>query len=176
MKRGFSILLLTLFLFNTFGYYIVFSYTRHIVRSEMRSLAKAGYFKESGLTIKITDPLRDPAFKRLNRNEFIYDGALYDIISECVSGNTVTFYCINDKKEEKLIAQFHHCLDLTVCQNNTAKAKHANALLRHLITLALVENPPVQPAQYPVESEFFTFCSPLSSVLQSSMFHPPAIS
>jgi hypothetical protein len=176
MKRGFAFILITLFLFNTFGYYIVFNYTRHIVRSEMRSLAKAGYFKESGITLKIANPLLDPGFRRINRNEFAYHGMLYDIISESVSGNIVTFKCINDRKEEKLIAQFHHYLDLTVCQNDKTKANHTSALLRLLITLALVENPPAQPTQYPVESEFFTFCSPLVSVLQPSLFHPPAIS
>jgi hypothetical protein len=176
MKRGLAILLLALFLFNMFGYYFVFSYNRYLLRNEMRTLARGGYFKSSGITLKIKDAPHDPRFKRIDKHEFVYNGMLYDILSESTTGNTTTFNCINDVREEKLLAEFHNYLDQAVSHNNPFKAKHAQAMIRHLITLALVEKPLIHPAQYPVDSKFFIFCSLLVSVPGTSMFHPPSLS
>jgi hypothetical protein len=176
MKRGLAILLLTLFLFNMFGYYFVFSYNRYLLRNEMRSLARAGYFEGSGILLKIKDVQHEPGFKRLDKNEFVYNGMLYDILAESTSGNTTTFKCINDIKEEKLLAEFHNYLDQTVSHNDPVKAKHAQAMLRHLITLALVEYPLTHPSQVPFESKFFIYSSPLVSVPRISLFHPPSLS
>ena len=142
----------------------------------MTNLIRARYFDNSCITLQITDPLLDPGFKKLNNTEFLYHGALYDIISENTSNNVTNFVCINDKKEARLLAEFHNFIDLTISQSNPAKAKHTQAMLRHLITLALVEKPVTQPTQYPTELKFFSFNDPLSIILQKPLFHPPDIS
>ena len=176
MKRLIAILFIVIILFNAFGHYFVFWYNRYALRSEMRVLTRGGYFDKSGTTLRITDPALDPTFKRIGHDEFVYRGVLYDIISESRSGHTITFKCINDTKEEKLINNFHHYLDQMAAQNNPSKTKHARALLHHVITLALVESPLPEPNTYLSEFRYFSFNSPLSHFLQHSLDHPPKVS
>ena len=164
MKRVFAVLITLLFLFNLMGYYFVFSYNQYLVRSEMKSFIKAGYFEESYIVLKIGNS----DFIRIDKGEFRYKGKLYDIVSETKSGNFTTFRCINDKNEEKLLAGFHHYFELASSQNNPVKARHAQAMLYHVIKLALPENRWNAPSFVPAK---ITFQNPIYFL--SSIFHPP---
>jgi hypothetical protein len=157
-----------LFLFNIMGYYFVFDFNRHVVRDEMKQLIKAGYFEDSFIVLKIENPYFNPDFKKVNNGEFRYKDKLYDIVSETKTGNCIIFKCINDKKEEKLLAGFHRVLELALCQNNPSKAKHATALLYHIIKLALPEGSGCMPLFVPADISFFTPIHPAFSI-----FHPP---
>ena len=169
MKRVFAALITLLFLFNLMGYYFVFNYNQYLVRSEMKSFIKAGYFEDSYIVLKITNPSLNPDFKRVDKGEFRYKDKLYDIISETKTGNFTTFRCINDKNEERLLAGFHHYFELASSQSNPVKAKHAQALLYHVIKLALPETRWNQPL---LVSKKIHFIKPIH--LLSSVFYPPA--
>ena len=168
MKRVFAVLVILLFLFNMMGYYFVFRYNQYVVRYEMKRLIKAGYFEDSYIVLKIVNPSLNPDFKRVNKGEFRYKAKLYDIISENTTGNITIFQCINDKNEEKVLAGFHHYFELTSCQNNPVKARHAQAMLYHVIKLALPENHLNTPPLLPIE---ISFINPIHSL--SSIFFPP---
>jgi hypothetical protein len=129
MKRLFAILLVALFLFNTLGYYFVFSYNRYLVRREMKIQVKAGLFKESTIILKILNPAFNADFRRVDKGEFIYKGKMYDIVTEKTSGNFTTFSCIHDKNEEKLLAGFHGYFEQAIAQKNPEKAKHSQAMV-----------------------------------------------
>ena len=105
MKKIISIVFLGLFLLNSCGYYFIFSYDQGILQDEMKRLIHAGYFKDQNEQVIITDPSSDPDFKWVEKGEFRYKGKLYDLISIEVKGTTFVFNCINDKKEEQLIAR-----------------------------------------------------------------------
>jgi hypothetical protein len=168
MKRVFAVLITLLFLFNTMGYYFIFSYNQYLVRSEMKRFIRSGYFEDSYIVLKIVNPSLNPDFKRVNKGEFRYKDKLYDIVSETKTDNFTTFRCINDKNEEKLLSGFHHYFELASSQNNPVKARHARAMLYHVIKLALPENPlnicPVVPSE-------ISFINPIN--LLSSVFNPP---
>jgi hypothetical protein len=176
MKRFFVLLLVSLFLFNSFGYYFIFTYNRCMIRREMRCLIRANYFEHSCTTLQISDPQTDPDFKKLNKTEFRYKGILYDIISEQVSGNSVIYRCIIDKQEEKLISGFYRSQEFANRQNNPARTRHAAAMLYHVITMALIETPLTPPAQYPKEIRFIKPVYPLSSILHLPSSPPPELS
>jgi hypothetical protein len=169
MKRVFAALITLLFLFNMMGYYIVFSYNQYLVRSEMKRFIKAGYFEDSYVVLKIESPAFNPDFKRVDKGEFRYKDKLYDIISETKTGNFTIFRCINDKNEEKLLAGFHHYFELASCQSNPVKARHAHALLYHVIKFALPETLFAEP---PWKSVQISFNNKIYSL--SSIFHPPS--
>jgi hypothetical protein len=169
MKRVFAALILVLFMFNIMGYYFVFSYNQYLVRGEMKRFIKAGYFKDSYIVLRIADPFSNPDFRRINKGEFRFRNKLYDIVSEKKEGNITIFHCINDKNEEKLLSGFHRYLEIASVQNNPVKARHAEAMLYHLIKLALTENLVVQPPQPSVQISFINPIHPLSSI-----FHPPS--
>ena len=173
MKKLFAIILVVLFLFNTVGYYFVFSYNQFTIRHEIHCLIRSRYFEGSCITLQITTPLSNPDFKWLNQSEFRYKGVLYDVCSQKTVGIVTTFHCINDKQEERLIAVFHHSQEFAFSQNNPSRAKHASAMLYHVIKLALVENYWTQPPQYPTEIAFFNSIHPLSSILHPPVYPPP---
>jgi hypothetical protein len=169
MKRVFAVLITLLFLFNIMGYYFVFSYNQNLVRNEMKRFIKAGYFEDSYIVLKISNPSFNPDFKRVDKGEFRYKDKLYDIVSEIQTGNVTTFRCINDKNEEKLLAGFHHNFELASSQNNPVKARHARAMLYHVVKLALPEKHlnicPVVPTE-------ISFINPIHFL--SFVFYPPA--
>jgi hypothetical protein len=173
MKRVFAVIITMLFLFNMMGYYFVFSYNQYLVRSEMKRYINAGYFEDSYIVLKIVNPLLNPDFKRVDKNEFRYKDKLYDIISENKTGNFTTFLCINDKNEEKLLAGFHQYFELASSQNNPVKARHAQAMLYHVIKLALPENLWNQPPLVPAEISFINPIHSLSSILHPPISPPP---
>jgi len=146
--------LVSLFLFNIFGYYFVFSYNQYIIRGEMRGLIRAGTFEKSCSTLQIYDPRSNPDFEKINKNEFRYKGVLYDVISEQIAGHIVIYKCIIDIQEEKLISGFHRSQEYLGGQNNPARTRHTAAMLFHLITLALIEISAAELPRLPSEIKF----------------------
>jgi hypothetical protein len=138
MKKLFAFILAVLFLFNTWGYYWIFCYNRLVVRSEMHDLLRSGLFRNNYSLLRIVNPSSNPDFRRTDPDEFTYKGSLFDIVSETKEGNVIVFICINDRKEETILAAYSQSFDLSTLQTNPDKAKHARAMLYHIITLALV--------------------------------------
>jgi hypothetical protein len=169
MKRVFAALITLLFLFNIMGYYFVFSYRQDMLRGEMKTLIKAGYFNESLVILRIVNPSINRDFKRVGKGEFRFREKLYDIVSEVRTGNVTTFRCINDNAEEKLLAGFHRFSEFALCQNNPVKAKHAMTLLNQIITIAL---PVHSLSSLPFVPTKISYNNPVHSLF--SIFHPPS--
>lgn len=49
---------------------------------------------------RITTTQSKPSW--LNEHEFNHNGKMYDVVTVKKEGNTLTYYCLNDKNEEKL--------------------------------------------------------------------------
>ncbi len=173
MKRFFAIFLLLLFLFNTLGYYLVFSYNQYVLRSEIRSLVKSHHFDRGCTILRIHDKMPEGDFQRLNADEFRYRGVLYDIVSEDHEPGIIIFRCIADNQEDNLIAGFSRSQEFVNSQGNSATAKHAAAMLFHVITLALVEVSPDQLTPFPSEVKFEIHLFPVFSIPSKPVFPPP---
>lgn len=122
-------LLLMAFLYNTFGYYAVYRINRASVRAEMKKTLACK--EKKLLVLTIFNPARDPGFRRIHEKEFMYHGAMYDVVREETQGLTTVFYCVRDFKEEMLIAGFR----------KAAASRETQHLLNHLVTLALPVDP-----------------------------------
>ncbi|MEI6898500.1 MAG: hypothetical protein WCL00_01380 [Bacteroidota bacterium] len=168
MKKLFAIILVALFLFNTAGYYFVFSFNQYTIRREIHNLIKSGHFEGSCITLRITNPETDPEFKWVDIREFRYKGVLYDLCSEVTDGSVTIFKCFNDKEEDELISCFNHAQEFTFGEKSHSRAKHAAAMLHHVITLALLDSATVQS---PLISTRISFISPFYFLF--SIFHPP---
>jgi len=176
MKKSFSILLLGIFLFNTMGYYFVFKVNQSMIRSEIRGMINSGFHKEMCILIKIDRPDSNPNFKKTDLHEFSYCGRLYDIVSESVKGNMIWYYCINDKQEERLIAGFEKIQNLNLVPGSSGKAKQTQALLYHLIKIALIKEPIIFDYPQPVEVVFgYNQCHPLTPI-HIPLSPPPELS
>ncbi|MEI6898502.1 MAG: hypothetical protein WCL00_01390 [Bacteroidota bacterium] len=141
MKKLFASFLVVIFLFNTVGYFFVFSYNQYVLQQDIRNLIKAHHFDHSCKILKIPVAYSNKDFSRLNKEEFRYKGVLYDLISEEINGNIFTIRCIVDKQENNLISGFSHSQEYANSQNNSGNAKHTAALLHLMVNEALFEKP-----------------------------------
>jgi hypothetical protein len=159
MKKVLAVFILLSVLFNSAGYYIMYELDRYLVRTEVNSLLEHGIFDNALSVFAIYDPPSDPSFRRVDEHEIIYHNNLYDVAREVITGKTVKFYCLHDKKEEKLIAGL----------KNMHHSKKAQNLLQHLVSIALPVTQESSHPQtiknlvHPVFTEHFT-CHSLSPV------------
>jgi hypothetical protein len=176
MKKSLSILVLGIFLFNTMGYYFVFKVNQSIIQAEIRGMIRSGVHHTSYTLVKVDHPEANPKFKMLDHNEFTYCGQLYDIVCQTVKGNTTWFYCLNDRQEEKLISGFERIQKLDPSLGSSGKTKQAQAIIYHMITLALVRGPVVLEYPDPLNVTFgFIKIQPVSP-LQIPFSPPPELS
>lgn len=87
------------------GYYVIFEVNRHLIRREMESASK----ETLAITV-IEVPVQDSSnrIRWINNKEFVFNGNLYDVIYTSSRITTTRYYCVHDKKEEKLIRDFQH--------------------------------------------------------------------
>ena len=143
MKKIFSILLCSIFLFNVLGYFVVFKLMQHNVRKEMKARIKRNLRDEEMEIIVIPNNkigTKESEFKYVKKNEFIYKGNLYDIVRKKDDGKNTIFYCINDKQEEALFAGLNEHIMRNTDQNLPAN-NNSKILSKNIIKEALPEKP-----------------------------------
>ncbi len=107
MRKVVSILVIIAFLFNISGYYIIFSLIQREIKSDFRSYLKYNFNKEDVIILNIPNSEingKNSEFRWTEKDEFLYKGKMYDVVKSEQHNNTSVFYCINDTKEERLLA------------------------------------------------------------------------
>lgn len=138
LKRILILLLIPAMLVNSAGYFLIFQLQQRWIRSTMMNNIRRGRFHEEIIRVKIIQPEKQKDFHRVGKREFILGGRYYDIVVEHKSGDTVTFYCLHDKKEESLV---HHFRDFMARgDGSTAPFQKGplRAMVQNLITEATV--------------------------------------
>jgi hypothetical protein len=100
MRKAFSILLLSFFLFNTIGYYFLFLVLDNSNRKEIQAT-----FTPASVTETLRIPrseLKNLVFKE-NDNEILYKGEVYDIKDRSLDGDYIVFNCFKDNTEKNLL-------------------------------------------------------------------------
>jgi hypothetical protein len=175
LKRIVVIAVLFIFLVNTMGYYFVFQCSQYRVKQEMISQIRMGLFHPNIILLKILSAEKDRQFQRLEKNEFTWYGKRYDIVVERKSGDTTLFYCLHDKKEETLLADFTLFFLRSGRSGSSSKDSPIHALLHNLVTQALIQSPTL-----PAQSQGIKFIFPVfqTSILPVYLVHfapPPEI-
>jgi len=92
--------LLTVFLFNSCGYYLVFEWNRYLCRREIEeSLRHPG---GKMMVLVVPDDILPGEYCRLEQGEIYYKGSLYDVVSEKRTDQSTIFCCYHDKKDSLL--------------------------------------------------------------------------
>ncbi|MCK6649467.1 MAG: hypothetical protein L6Q66_07415 [Bacteroidia bacterium] len=104
MKRTIAILLFFVFTFNIAGVIVVFKLQQFSIRREIKRQIKRGVSDEE-LHVIIVNTENSEELSWQKENEFIYKGAMYDIVKkETLADSSIAYYCINDKQETELFA------------------------------------------------------------------------
>jgi hypothetical protein len=102
VKKAVSILFLGVFLYNIAGYYVAFKILQHENREQMTEECGT----QSGDNLALL-PIADNEKSSIHwrgDDEFEYQGRLYDISHSSHQRDTTYYYCVNDTKEESLVA------------------------------------------------------------------------
>lgn len=175
MKRIILILLLAVFLFNVSGFYIVYSVMQYNNRVSMNALFRA---KSSAVfVLKINGSFvagKGHEIEHVDKNEIRYKGSLYDIVDIKREDGFVYFYCINDKKEEKLNEALGDCVEANVVdtQSGSGNTKDHSKLIKNIVK----DYFPCQPdVVVPDEAIAVLTCGqqPSYREVYGKIFHPP---
>jgi hypothetical protein len=175
MRKLLSLILCMVFLFNISGYYFVFKILQNNIRKEMKTLIKSTISEDETETIIISDSeMLSPSssFKFLKKNEFTYKGKLYDIVHRKKENGINTFYCINDKQEEKLFSGLHEFIKFNMDNNIPVKNK-LNSLIKNIVKEAIPDNLRSSFNDFSISDMFFTYRSNFTEQFISVLSPPP---
>lgn len=122
LSKIFSIVLIISIFMNTSGYVFVFSFSQKIIKKEIKQLLKKSLPDEQVEFLKIK--IGDPNYRKIEKNEFIYNNKLYDIIELRIKNGFMYIRCINDQKEEQLFKN----LDDLISSNFKTEGARGNIL------------------------------------------------
>lgn len=130
-------MLLLLLLYNSGGYTLVYFNLKEIVKEySMYVISKAGDYNSLSLLKIPKNKMRDDnVFRRMDRKEFRYNNKMYDFAKEIDNGDTVYFYCMEDKNEVILDELFAGCF--TKEEDNKNNRTETKIILRFLMTEAV---------------------------------------
>ncbi len=133
LKKIFPLTFLIIFLFNVAGYFIAFKVEQFQIKSEIESEIKSGINTEylTTITINKTD-LATIQWTEFGKEMRYYD-ELYDVVRFSETANTITYYCINDSKEDSLFAILDNHINTHIATNNSQKS--SNKMNNHVIKL-----------------------------------------
>jgi len=109
MRKLISLLLLIAVLFNIAGYYFTFLIIQQGYKRDFITHLKNDASTKDVLLLRISDEeIRSGVsnFKWTEENEFVFQGKMYDVISRQKQGNMNIFRCLNDNREEMLMAKY----------------------------------------------------------------------
>jgi hypothetical protein len=172
IRKILSILFAGLILFNLFGYYFVFKCDQIRVKSEMKEMISNGSFRDQNVEVLIINPATDRDFKMPDKDEIWYHGKMYDVISTKTSGTSLIFRCINDTKEEQLLARYDKYSTWVAGMNLPERSRNSQAMLYHIIKQALVNKYSIQ---LPTNSSVIVFFEPDSNIQSVTILpsYPP---
>jgi hypothetical protein len=135
LKKCISILLAFLIFLNSAGYIILFWQIQQDIKREMIQKISAILPSDNLTCIKFLkkDISRSEWIKK---NEFEYNGSMYDVVKKEETSQYYFFYCINDQNEEILIKNYSRQFD----DNKEQTTQHSLRIFVTLVAPAILKN------------------------------------
>ena len=105
------------------------------------------------------------------KHEFMYNGNMYDVVSEKADGNFVIYKCINDKQESKLFAGLQNQIRNSM-NNDPVKSKTLNILQKFNLIFINIKYNYLYVSQLNVRS-FFIYHKNFFENLPKEVITPP---
>ncbi len=141
MKKTISILLLSLFLFNSVGYYIFFKIAQVEIKKEIKREIKLGLNVEQYQAIRFSTTEINNINWIKKGKEFLYKDQMFDIVSAKVEEGHITYYCINDRQEKELFADLELQVLKQIESNKNSKSNSSKKSIENVIKIYFYEEP-----------------------------------
>jgi len=106
IRKHVSRIILLVILFNIGGYYIWFGVLNYNIHKEIEQTIRNGLKDEELILIEISGNHTSDIIWIEQNKEFRLNGEMYDVVRIIKKYDRISYYCINDSREEKLIANF----------------------------------------------------------------------
>jgi len=122
LKKLVSITVLSIFLFNLGGFFIVFNFQQVAIRKEIKKQIKEGVPEDELTIITQTSENFDEIVWIKPKKEFTYKGTMYDVVRKTVEDNgDITYHCINDTQETTLFVNLDNLVKKNMDARNNGK-------------------------------------------------------
>lgn len=163
-RRFVSIVFSLILLFNYYGYYVWFNVLQHKIRTEIKAMIRNG-IKDAELTvIEVQDGLESNISWIKPGKEFTFKGEMFDVVRSKTEHSRTIYYCINDKKEKQLIADFIH---------KGEWMKKSRRMLTPTFSVYLIPTGSLIDIQIPSDHPFFPPEESLLSKIHEVPYPPP---
>lgn len=135
LKKYFSIFIISLLLFNSSGYVILYISSLHFVKKHIiKAIDRNEYDKEILLLTLSKKDIDDGKidFQWIHSREFRHNGKMYDIKKNISDEDSIRVYCYYDEKENLLEQLFHQ-----FAKSENEKSKQKNNTLNLLSFIGL---------------------------------------
>lgn len=165
MKKAIAFFLLTIFLYNTAGYFIVFKIQESQIKSEIKNEIESGV--DQNEITKLIVPNNNSSMYELadGGNEIRFNNQFFDIIKTNKTSTSTIYYCVNDKKEESLFSKLENQVDSNVISNTHQKNETSKKLIDTVIKLYFSNHFSITSKQTPEKITYYT----------SNLIYTPAI-
>ena len=117
-----------IFIYNLFGYYIVFQLVQFQVRDEVKTRLKYSVPESDLVLISIDDGSDSLLIWVKPEKEFRYQGQMYDIVKLKKTKFKTLYYCLQDFKESKLFEHLDRHINNYIAHNPDQQNKTKNLL------------------------------------------------
>lgn len=163
MKKVLVYTTLVLFLFNSMGYYLLFEINQYLIKKEMSMEIEKK--QKPLIMLCIADADQDDDFRRIHKGEIQYKGCMYDVAREYKSGRTSVFFCLQDTREDNLMAGL----------NKAHLHKLYQAMWEQLTTVTFPEQPVDMASSSSAGFSFPRFNTSLQTTWLQTLSPPPKI-
>ncbi len=120
-KKAISISLSMLFLYLGVGYFLVFWSLEKQTKSEIKEIIRTQLSKYQIVEITINRS-KNSEITWKDKNEFIYQNKMFDVVKTIENEHFTTYFCIEDKKEQQLYQYYAKHLENNI-EPSSSKSK-----------------------------------------------------
>jgi len=135
MKKVITLFLLGIFLFNTMGYFVAFKAIQYQMKNEMKAEIRQGINLPELVTITIAKTQTDKIEWLEDKEEMQYNNNRYDVVRFTETNKSITYYCINDGKEELLFVNLEKHIDTHIATDKPTKNETKKNIDQHITKL-----------------------------------------
>lgn len=135
LKKVVSYIFVVIFLFNTMGYFIVFTKRQHDVKTKVRTAINRRSYHDELVAIVIERSELEHIEWIKEGTEMLFNNKRYDVVNVSSGRHAVTFYCIHDKAETALYADLEDHVKSNMSANKPLKSGALKKFLEKQIKL-----------------------------------------
>jgi len=128
-KKALSLFLLTVFLFELFGYSSLFKIAQYKIHEVAEVHLKRSVLENEIQIITVSTAGAKTLDWEREGKEFQYQGEMYDVVRFETKDGFISYYCINDNLETKLLKCFDELLNILLSNDKSPLGKTAKRII-----------------------------------------------